>query len=415
MSWSFAGQTAVKELRRWARDPMALLMMLGIPLLLGGLFCLAFGRGGSDVRPKAKLLLVDQDDTFLSGFLARAFGPGSDAPIAVETVRMEEGRTRLDAGEASALLVVPKGFSQAVLEETPATLELVTNPAQRILPGIVEGLVRALLDAAFYVQRLAGPTLRRLAEAASEDSGRINEAALIASALEIRGLVKRLDRYLDPLLLDVEVQIEAASNGPRPSYAALMAPGILFMALVFLAQALSQDLWREHEQKTLRRVRTTPQAVSWFLLGKLAADVLIVALVCVTAFGLGAWAFGLKLSRLPAALGWSVYCGCVFLLLLGALQLHASSRRGADLLASLVMFPLLILGGSFFPFEAMPDVLAAAGRWTPNGRALAELRAILGGAAEPGSLLASGAALGLFGAACLGLCLRRMRRAFLEG
>jgi hypothetical protein len=32
-----------------------------------------------------------------------------------------------------------------------------------------------------------------------------------------------------------------------------------------------------------------------------------------------------------------------------------------------VLFPLLMAGGSFFPFEALPDWIAAIGRRTPNG------------------------------------------------
>jgi len=41
--------------------------------------------------------------------------------------------------------------------------------------------------------------------------------------------------------------------------------------------------------------------------------------------------------------------------------------------------PLMMLGGSFFPFEAMPAWMAAAGRWTPNGLGVATLKELLYG------------------------------------
>ena len=56
------------------------------------------------------------------------------------------------------------GFSEAVLKEEPTRLLLVVNPAQRILPGIVEEFLRVLVDGAFYAHRLIGPELRAMAK-----------------------------------------------------------------------------------------------------------------------------------------------------------------------------------------------------------------------------------------------------------
>jgi ABC-type multidrug transport system permease subunit len=47
----------------------------------------------------------------------------------------------------------------------------------------------------------------------------------------------------------------------------------------------------------------------------------------------------------------------------------------------MVVFPFALLGGSFFPFEAMPAGLAAIGRWTPNGWSVTVLKTILDGTA----------------------------------
>lgn len=51
-----------------------------------------------------------------------------------------------------------------------------------------------------------------------------------------------------------------------------------------------------------------------------------------------------------------------------------------------LLFPLMMAGGSFFPFEAMPAWMAAIGKFTPNGWALEELKKILLGRAETVSL-----------------------------
>jgi ABC-type multidrug transport system permease subunit len=59
------------------------------------------------------------------------------------------------------------------------------------------------------------------------------------------------------------------------------------------------------------------------------------------------------------------------------IQLFASSQRGGEILTLTIIFPLMMLGGSFFPFEAMPGWMAYVGRLTPNGWALEHLKSIL--------------------------------------
>jgi len=67
-------------------------------------------------------------------------------------------------GEASAVLIVPKGFSDAVPRNQRCQLKVVTNPSQRILPRIVEEIASVLADGAFYLNAIAGDQLRVFAE-----------------------------------------------------------------------------------------------------------------------------------------------------------------------------------------------------------------------------------------------------------
>ena len=60
---------ALKDLRRMRRDPVALGVWLGIPLLVGLTMVALFGR--QEPKPQGLLLIADQDGTFVSSFLAR--------------------------------------------------------------------------------------------------------------------------------------------------------------------------------------------------------------------------------------------------------------------------------------------------------------------------------------------------------
>ena len=128
---------ARKDLRRRLADPMALILWLAIPLFIGGLMSVLFGRGGGTAL-SISVLLVDDDASIAGRLLGGAAGSGQASFLQIERVNRTEGLERMNAGEASAMLVLPPGFTDAVLNERPTTLSLVRNPAQRILPAIVE-------------------------------------------------------------------------------------------------------------------------------------------------------------------------------------------------------------------------------------------------------------------------------------
>ena len=73
------------------------------------------------------------------------------------------------------------------------------------------------------------------------------------------------------------------------------------------------------------------------------------------------------------------------------------------------LFPLVMIGGAFFPFEAMPEWMAGIGRLTPNGWALERFKDIVTGTLEPTVLLVT--ALGLLGVSFVMylICLTRLR------
>src|ERR1700689_768205 len=124
-----------KDLRRMRRDPLALATSLGIPLVLVTLVTLVFS--GGQAAPQGRLLVADEDGTVLSQLLTGAFTRDPLSKMFVmETIGREEGRRRMDHGDASALLIIPKGFQDAFFQNQPVQLQLLTNPAQEILPKI---------------------------------------------------------------------------------------------------------------------------------------------------------------------------------------------------------------------------------------------------------------------------------------
>lgn len=378
----FAVISALKDLQRLRREPVTLLTWLGIPTFIALILVVIFGRG--DVKPNGKLLIADEDQGLAATLLAGAFSQGPlGNMITIEKVTREEGRNRIDKGKASALLIIPKGFTAAWLEGKPAKLQLVRNPAQRIVPDIIEETLSMLTDAAFYLQIVAGDQLRALSAA-----GAPSDARIAGISVQVKHVVAGVSKYLAPPVIQLDTKVIQEKTDQPGGFARLMLPGMLYLSVFFIAGGLATDVWRERTSGALRRVVTTPASFRAFLAGKLIAVLLVLALVGWFGLAVAHLLINVPISNLPLAVLWIAVSGAGLYLLMMLLQSLASTERVANMLANLVILPLTMLGGSFFPFDLMPRGFAQIGRLTPNGWSVTELRNILDGAAQPAAFAA---------------------------
>jgi hypothetical protein len=408
--------TAKNDLLRRVRDPLGLLIWMGIPVAIAVMIQLAFGGGGGG-GPVAHVLVADEDDSFLSELLLGALSRQAEGsmPFRGESVARDIGLERMDAGEATALIVIPAGFGKALVEETPIALELVTNPAQRILPRMVEGSLELLVEAHFYLHRILGEPIRELAVELPEDEVVLPDILIAAQSIAINRIVEQLGEVLFPPRITVEAAAEPddEEGAGGLGIGELFFPSMLFMTLFFLASGLSEDVWVEKQQGALLRVLTGPHGAGAFLLGKLLSGMVLIAASALVGMGIAAWGFGLQLENIWLAVIWASLAGGLFTVLLTTVQLFAASQRAGSMLTNLLLMPLLMIGGSFFPFEAMPEWMADIGRKTPNGWALEQLKAILANRYDVADLALASAGIVLVMLLLTGLSTRRMRTGFL--
>jgi len=400
---------AAKDIRRRLADPAALAFWIALPLLLGGLLGFV-SDGGGGAPPRAVVLVADEDGTFVSGLLNTAL---ARAPMLdPQPVALAEGRRRIDDGDATALLVVPAGFQQAVLDGvSSAELTLVTNPAQQILPGIVEESLEIVVEGVFYAQQIFGATLSAIATGGT--AGAPSDADVAAVSVGINQQLARLRNVVIPPAIALTVVREAAEQaGPSFSFAQLLLPGMLLMSFLFIAGAMAGDIWEEQQMGTLRRALATPQSVYRLLAGKLVAGAVFMTVIGFVALAAGTVVYDIAWWRVPGALAWCVFTGCALLALLTLLNMFASTQRAADMLSSTIIFPLMMLGGSFVPFETMPNWMAALGQWTPNGLGVARLKDLLYGDIALAPIAVAVLGMGLPAAAAFVLAARRLRRKF---
>jgi hypothetical protein len=417
MTGRFLAATALKDVRRQLADPLGLLTWMGLPLVIGGLIVLV--SGGEGGTPRGRLLVADEDESLLSGLLGGAAVQGPVAQLFdVTPVDRDEGRRIMDAGDASALVILPAGLQEAVLGEGTAEIRLVTNPSQRILPGMIEEALEIAVELAFYGERLLGGPARRILDGPPGGGDFFSNEAVAELSTAINTRLRELGDTLSPPVLTVEyADPPAAGETDAPQGIAdigmIFLPGMIFMSILFTAQGMSGDVWTEKRLGTLRRAASAPPPMAAVLAGKLLAGGALVGVVAVVGVAVGMLLLDLPPLYAPLAVVWITFAGAVMLSYFVLLQLHASGQQAGNLLSTLVLFPLVMLGGSFFPFEAMPAWMAAIGGWTPNGLALVRLKEIVAGRPDAAGLLAAALGIGLPAAAAFALSVRRLRGGFL--
>jgi len=368
---------AAHHLRRIVRNPGLVLLMLAIPVTLAVIEYGAFGRIMAQGKlPPAKVLFLDDDDTLLSSAVPQAFasGPVKDFFELAQVPDLGEARRMFQRNEAAALVLVPKGFQDALLAGRRAELVFYKNPIQTIGPEIVRSALdmTMVIGNGMYAQA-AAPILKVRTIIQEGRAATPDEAAEISRGFYEAGI--RLGSLQGLSNLNVAVQRPGASPStafvtanPRQFFAYIF-PGLAIFALMFIAQGFALRLMRDRLRGLQRRIAMTPASPTAVVAGGVVYLVTgLFALLLVLAL-IGTLIFRIQLqnpvSLLVLGTGTAVFAAGLHLLSIGL----ARSDRSASFVGSVVVLVLALFGGTFLPAEQLPSFLQSVAVLTPNGAA----------------------------------------------
>lgn len=410
-----------KDLLRKLRSPLGLLVVLAFPIVFAAIIGVTFGGGNEP--PRVRLLVENLDDGPAGNALLSALTSNQAAEYFDVEVVEENGRERIERGEASALLRVPESFSQDLIEGNPVTLQLVRNPAEGILPEIAEqvvGVLAEVLDGGVHVLR---KPLDELAPFTRDTGLRITDDTVAGVAVAIKGAVEGAERYLSPPAIEIDgvsLEDDAADEeggggaGAVFSVFLLVFPGVSVYALFLVGDLGMRDLLGEFDAGTLRRQMTGPVTANTIVLAKAAftAGITLLGLLILTVAGaffrdrpIDVAAFllvSLSLILAVTGAGAAVY---------GA---SGSQQRGATV-ASVIYLVLAFAGGSFFRLEQMPGLLRAVAPVSPFYWGTEGYRALLERDAGIAEVWPSVAVLSTLGVVLLAVGSRLLHRRVLRG
>jgi ABC-2 type transport system permease protein len=328
----------VANIRSFTRDRAAMFWTLAFPLVFIVLFGTIFSSSGADLN--YKIGWVDQDGSQASATLHETF-KGVPAFTLLDQPSLDAALETFRRGDVRAVIVVPKDYARAVaaaqtgvpnggVAGASVNLTLYTDPSQQTTTGVISGIVNAVV-------------------------ARVNQG----------------DR---PAPIGVEPKAIQAQN---ISVAAFFVPSILAMALMQLGLFGAIPLVQQREKLILKRLNATPLR-RWTLIGSNVLTRLLIGLVqTLLIVGVGARLFDVTIVGSPLVVAFLVVLGALMFISLGyVVASFVPTEESANMVTSILQFPLMFLSGIFFPLEQMPDWLrtvAAALPLTYLGDALRQV------------------------------------------
>jgi ABC-type Na+ efflux pump permease subunit len=291
----------LKDLRRRLAAPAGVLISLAIPLAIAVTMALAFGGGGGGTgHPKLRFVVADLDATPLSNMIGGASGnPEAAEHLDIKMTDDRETGLRIMRDEDyAALLVIPKGFSEAILEGVKTELELVKNPSQRIMPLVAEQgaqvLALYLSTGTRFLDDNDIATLKRLLDGEGWDDA-VGIAAMITDVY-IR--IQRSEELLFPPIITWQTEEEQDEEEEGFNFFSWMFPGMMIMGLLFVSLTQMKDMLVERQAGTLARQLSAPVGPGQLLVAKVVSVAVVGALAFAILLGAGALVFDIDWGSL---------------------------------------------------------------------------------------------------------------------
>jgi len=365
---------AVKEVRQILRDPLSLVMLLGLPAFMLVLYGFALNF---DVR-HVRLAVQDEDRSASSRDLIATFVNSTYFDVVATPEPGADLEALTARGVARAVLVIPHGYGEELRAGRRAPVQLLLDGADSTTASTILGYASAL------IADLNGEEMRRtlLSSGAREAPAGIAYEPRVWYNPELRST-----QFLVPGLI-----------------------GYLLMLTAVLSTALS--VVREKERGTMEQLRVAPLRTAELILGKtlpyLAISLLTAAVILATARVLfdvrvrGSYLalFAATLLYLIGALAFGIFISTV-----------AESQAVAFQMGMLTsLLPAILLSGFIFQIRSMPGWLQAVTHLVPARYYLVILRGIILKGTGLGPYLDQMAFLGLFAVLFMVLASVRLAR-----
>jgi len=362
----------IKDLKLMFRDRAALTFMLLAPFLLTIGMGFVTGRfsGGSTGLSDIPVVIVNLDKGDLGNALEDLFNSEELSGLMEPNASSdpEAARQLIESDEASAVIIIPKGFTESIIptggvtldpnyvQPEPVKIEGYTNPSSPTSAGIVKAVVDE------FISRVEeGRTSGMTSIVGLMKDGLLNPLNVEKEASELFQNAAESESSAITLKTNIE-----GSDAVELDLLSYFAPGMALMFLMYTVSYGGRSILAERAGGTLPRLMISPtqttqvlggKVLGIFFMGVAQVGVLILAstLFFQVRWGDALGVIVLILAAVFGATGWGML-----------ITAFAHTPAQVANTGTVVMLIFSMLGGSFIDLENFPPFIQTISKITPN-------------------------------------------------
>lgn len=326
-------QLTLAQLRIFGRNRQVLFWTLFFPVFLMIMLGSFLGKG-ADISIGGTI--IDEDQTTASQAFVAKLTDGSEGSKFVEDDNKDEALRWLEEGKQQLVVIIPEGYGEALRAGTSAAARIVL----------------------YYDET--------------------NRLASEFGQLYIEQVVEVVSKEITGYVPVVSVEAEGV-QALELSFIDFLVPGILAMMIMtnnLNGVAGQIAAWRE--RGILRRMQSTTLNASTFIAAQITARLVLNGLQAVIVLLVANLVFGTQVNGSWFLLLSFVILGTLAFMSIGFIIAGiAKTPESAAPIAGFISFPLLFLGGIFFPIDNMPTYLQSIVKLLPIAHLTTGFRQIM--------------------------------------
>jgi ABC-2 type transport system permease protein len=392
---------AGKDVKTLVKDRKALLMMIVMPIVLTAILGSALkGVMGDEVRmPETVLGVYSNDTNAWSASILRSLEDEALA-ITIERAGSEKQLSEwIEKGQVDVGVLIPTDWGDAHGEERALILPVAGQESEATL-------IRQIFDTfAETANAITVSTTILMTEATS--------ITATGKEIDMQELHAGLTASMQSIVNGTRDYVTEISVGEQPVsamqyYAAAMAA----MFLLFNAMVGGKSFHAERQTETLSRLMMTPTSFSSILVGKFIGTFFFAFFQFTVFMAVTHYLLKVDWGANSLQTFFIAFCYCIAVSGLSMIMaVFTTDEKMADVVGSMGVQVLALLGGSMLPLSVFPEALRNIAVVTPNSWALTGFTSIMSGSTWS-TLWAPAGTLLLIGGVAILIGSRRFRHSY---
>jgi ABC-2 type transport system permease protein len=375
-----------KDMLELKRNRMSLATLFIMPLLFLVMFGFIFPSGNTQQNMPMGLVNLDQGQGS-NEFIAQleAMNKNTSYMEFKNYSSIDDAKTAINKGKIYGVFIIPPGFSDNLTNGKSADFTVYvdnSNPQssmqiQQVLSSTVSGMNDMKAEA----------NIVDLSKATNQP---VNPQAMIF-----------------PYILNVQTTIPGQTN-----YFNFLAPGLMIMIVMMsVMTGIPEAISKEKEMGTFDGMLSAPISQLSVIVGKTAALCTRGLIQCVIILAIAIVLFGVTIQGSILLAFFMLLLGIFSFIGIGILAISLSGDQASStMIVNLLMFPMMFLGGVFYPIQQMPWFMQAISQVIPLTYAADAMRKIMLLNAGVGDVMTQILILVTFGVVTMAIAVPLFRR-----